>query len=134
MIRKNRLMTPGPAPVHPAAQAAAVGPLPHHRHPAFKPRFAAVQDGLRRSFRTEGPVATLAASGTGAMEAALVNLFAPGDRVVVVAAGKFGARWAEVSDAFGMRVKRVDVEAGKPFRLLVLREGRKKTLRGRMPE
>lgn len=115
MIRKNRLMTPGPAPVHPAAQAAAVGPLPHHRHPAFKPRFAAVQDGLRRSFRTEGPVATLAASGTGAMEAALVNLFAPGDRVVVVAAGKFGARWAEVSDAFGMRVKRVDVEAGKPF-------------------
>lgn len=108
-------MTPGPAPVHPAAQAAAVEPLPHHRHPAFKPRFAAVQAGLRRAFHTEGPVATLAASGTGAMEAALVNLFAPGDRVVVVAAGKFGARWAEVSDAFGMRVKRVDVEAGEPF-------------------
>jgi len=115
MIRKNRLMTPGPAPVHPAAHAAAVEPLPHHRAPAFKPRFAAVQAGLQRAFRTEGPVAVLAASGTGAMEAALVNLFAPGDRVVVIAAGKFGQRWAEVSDAFGMRVKTIDVEVGDAF-------------------
>lgn len=115
MIRKTRLMTPGPAPVHPAAVAAATEPLPHHRTPAFKARFAAVQDGLRSAFRTRGPVAILASSGTGAVEAALVNLFAPGDRVLVLASGKFGARWAEVAQAYGMRVKAIELEPGAPF-------------------
>ena len=111
MIRKSRLMTPGPAPVHPEAGAAGVGPLPHHRSAAFKPRFAAVQEGLCSAFRTEGPVAVLASSGTGAMEAALVNLFSDGDRVVVLAGGKFGHRWAEVAEAYGMRVKTVHAGA-----------------------
>lgn len=105
-------MTPGPAPVHPAARAAATGPLLHHRAAAFKPRFAAVQEGLSAAFRTEGPVAVLAASGTGAVEAALVNLFSAGDRVVVLAGGKFGRRWAEVAEAYGMRVKTVHAEVG----------------------
>lgn len=113
MIRKLRLMTPGPAPVHPAARAAATSPLPHHRAAGFKPCFAAVQEGLRSAFRTDGPVAVLAASGTGAVEAALVNLFSAGDRVVVLAGGKFGQRWAEVAEAYGMRVKTVHVEAGQ---------------------
>lgn len=108
-------MTPGPAPVHPAAVAAAVEPLPHHRGPAFKPRFDAVQSGLQSAFRTSGPVAVLAASGTGAVEAALVNLFARGDRVLVVAAGKFGQRWAEIAEAFGLRVKVVKVPVGEAF-------------------
>jgi aspartate aminotransferase-like enzyme len=108
-------MTPGPAPIHPGAHAAAIEPLPHHRAPAFKPRYEAVQTGLREAFHTAGPVATLASSGTGAMEAALVNLFAPGDRVVVVAAGKFGQRWADVSEAFGLRVKTTTVEPGQAF-------------------
>ena len=112
MIRKLRLMTPGPAPVHPSARAAATGPLPHHRAAAFKPRFAAVQEGLRSAFRTDGPVAVLASSGTGAVEAALVNLFSAGDRVLVLAGGKFGQRWAEVAETYGMRVKTVYVEAG----------------------
>lgn len=108
-------MTPGPAPVHPAATGAAVEPLLHHRSPEFKPRFAAVQRGLQAAFRTAGPVAVIASSGTGAMEAALVNLFAPGDRIVVLAAGKFGHRWAEVCDAFGMRVKEITIPAGAAF-------------------
>ncbi len=113
MIRKLRLMTPGPAPVHPAARAAASEPLPHHRAAGFKPRFAAVQTGLRAAFRTEGPVAVLAASGTGAVEAALVNLFAAGDRVVVLAGGKFGERWVDVAETYGMRVKTVRPGAGQ---------------------
>ncbi len=112
MIRKSRLMTPGPAPVHPSARAAAIGPLLHHRAAAFKLRFAAVQEGLRSAFRTDGPVAVLASSGTGAVEAALVNLFSAGDRVVVLAGGKFGQRWAEVAETYGMRVKTVHAEVG----------------------
>lgn len=115
MIRKDRLMTPGPAPVHPAAVAAAVEPLPHHRGPAFKPRFDAVQAGLKAAFRTEGPVSLLAASGTGAVEAALVNLFAKGDRVLVIAAGKFGQRWAQIAEAYGLRVKTLKLDPGEPF-------------------
>lgn len=115
MIRKKRLMTPGPAPVHPGAVAAAVEPLPHHRTPAFQERFGRVQSGLRAAFRTAGPVAVLATSGTGAVEAALVNLFAPGDRVLVLASGKFGARWAEVGQAYGFRVKSIAMEPGAPY-------------------
>jgi len=116
MIRKNRLMTPGPAPVHPRAVAAAVEPLPHHRAQEFKPRFAAVHRHLQSAFRTAGPVSVLACSGTGAVEAALVNVFAPGDRVLVLASGKFGARWADVAECFGMHVKSVPIGPGETFR------------------
>jgi len=115
MIRKNRLMTPGPAPVHPDAAAAAVEPLPHHRAQEFKPRFAAVHRHLQSAFRTAGPVSVLACSGTGAVEAALVNVFAPGDRVLVLASGKFGARWADVAGCFGMQVKSVPIGPGETF-------------------
>lgn len=108
-------MTPGPAPVHPSAVAAATEPLPHHRTPAFQARFASVQAGLRAAFRTASPVAVVASSGTGAVEAALVNLFAPGDRVLVLASGKFGARWAEVAQAYGMRVRALELAPGAPF-------------------
>jgi len=115
MIRKNRLMTPGPAPVHPRAAAAAVEPLPHHRAQEFKPRFAAVHRHLQSAFRTAGPVGVLACSGTGAVEAALVNIFAAGDRVLVLAGGKFGARWADVAERFGMQVKAVPIGPGETF-------------------
>lgn len=108
-------MTPGPAPVHPEATRASVAPLLHHRAPQFKPRFAAVQRGLQAAFRTEGPVAVLASSGSGALEAALVNLFEAGDRVMVFAAGKFGHRCTEICEAFGIRVKEVSIPAGEPF-------------------
>lgn len=108
-------MTPGPAPVHPGAVAAAVAPLPHHRASEFKPRFAAAHRHLQSAFCTAGPVSILACSGTGAVEAALVNLFARGDRVLVLASGKFGARWAEVAECFGMQVKSVSIAPGETF-------------------
>ncbi len=108
-------MTPGPAPVHPGAVAAAVEPLPHHRAQEFKPRFAAVHKHLQSAFRTAGPVSVLACSGTGAVEAALVNIFAPGDRVLVLASGKFGARWADVAECFGMHVKSMPISPGETF-------------------
>lgn len=115
MIRKNRLMTPGPAPVHPSAVGAAVEPLPHHRAEEFKLRFAAVHRHLQSVFRTAGPVSVLACSGTGAVEAALVNLFAADDRVLVLASGKFGARWADVAECFGMHVHSVRIGPGETF-------------------
>ena len=74
-----------------------------------------MQGHLREAFRTEGPVNVLASSGTGAMEAALTNLFAAGDRILVVASGKFGARWADVAECFGMRVRSVPMAPGEVF-------------------
>jgi len=114
MLKKPRLFTAGPTPLHPAAMRAASAAVPYHRTPEFAARFDRVQRGLKAAFRTEGPVAVLTTSGTGAMEAAVASLFAAGDRVVVVAGGKFGERWAEIGRAYGLDVVEMTVEPGQP--------------------
>ena len=115
MLKKPRLFTVGPTPLHPAAIQAAAGPLPYHRTAQFGERFERVQDALRRAFRTQGPVAVLTASGTGAMEAAVANFFARGERVAVVEGGKFGERWREISAAYGLDVASLKLEPGEPL-------------------
>jgi aspartate aminotransferase-like enzyme len=114
MLKKPRLFTAGPTPLHPDAMRAAAGAVPYHRTPEFAARFERVQRGLQAAFRTAGPVAVLTASGTGAMEAAAASLFAAGERVVVVAGGKFGERWAEIGRAYGFDVVEMTVAAGLP--------------------
>ncbi len=109
---KYRLFTPGPVAVPERVREAMARTLIHHRAPAFLPVFEEVRAGLKRVFQTERDVLLLASSGTGAMEAAIANLFSPGDRVVVVRGGKFGERWAEICDAFGVETVCVDVEWG----------------------
>ena len=113
MLKKPRLFTAGPTPLHPEAIRAAAGPVPYHRTPEFAACFDRIQFGLRAAFRTQGPVAVLTSSGTGAMEAALASLFAAGDRVVVVVGGKFGARWAEIAVAYGLEVLELTVKPGQ---------------------
>lgn len=113
MLKKPRLFTAGPTPLHPEAIRAASGAVPYHRTPDFSARFDRIQAGLRAAFRTEGPVAVLTTSGTGAMEAALASLFAAGDRAVVVAGGKFGERWGEIGVAYGLDIVNLDVEPGR---------------------
>ena len=112
MLKKPRLFTAGPTPLHPDAMRAASGPVPYHRTPAFSELLDRVQVHLRAAFRTEGPVAVLATSGTGAMEASVANFFAAGDRVVVVEGGKFGERWSEISRAYGLDVAALQLAAG----------------------
>ncbi len=112
MLKKPRLFTAGPTPLHPDAMRAASGAVPYHRTPAFAERFERVQSGLKTAFRTAGPVAVLTTSGTGAMEAALASLFAAGDRVVVVAGGKFGERWGEIGRAYALDVVEMTVSPG----------------------
>ena len=110
---KYRLLTPGPVAVPERVRLAMAHALLHHRAPEFLPVLAEVRDGLRRVFQTERDVLLLTCSGTGAMEAAVANLFSPGDRVVVVRGGKFGERWAEICAAFGVEAECVDVEWGR---------------------
>ncbi len=112
MLKKPRLFTAGPTPLHPDAMRAASGPVPYHRTPAFGELLDRIQAHLRAAFRTGGPVAVLATSGTGAMEAAVANFFAAGDRVVSVEGGKFGERWGEISRAYGLDVAALRLEAG----------------------
>jgi aspartate aminotransferase-like enzyme len=103
-MKKYQLMAPGPTPVPSQALLAMAQPILHHRTPEYEALFTEVRDGLKRIFQTEADIVPLACSGTGAMEAAVVNSLSAGDAVVVVRAGKFGERWAEIARAFGLQV------------------------------
>ena len=100
MFRKTRLFTPGPTPLLPAAQFAMAAADLHHRTPEFRALYLKVLAQLKVFIGTSNDVVVLAASGTGAMEAAVTNLTSPGDKVLVLSAGKFGERWVSLVKAF----------------------------------
>jgi aspartate aminotransferase-like enzyme len=101
-IKKQRLLTPGPTPLLPKALHAMMGSDIHHRTEDFRNLYRGVLADLKEVMGTSNDVLTLVASGTGAMEASVSNLFSPGDRVIVCVAGKFGERWAEIAKAYGL--------------------------------
>jgi aspartate aminotransferase-like enzyme len=117
MIRKTRLFTPGPTPLLPAAQFAMAAADIHHRTPEFRALYQRVLDQLKIFVGTKNDVLLLASSGTGAMEASVSNLTSPGDRVLVLSAGKFGERWEALTKAFGCVVDVVKAPNGQTFRL-----------------
>ncbi len=117
MIRKTRLFTPGPTPLLPAAQFAMAAADIHHRTPEFRALYERVLGQLKTFVGTKNDVLLLASSGTGAMEASVSNLTSPGDRVLVLTAGKFGERWEALGKAFGCQVDRVSVPYGETFSL-----------------
>jgi aspartate aminotransferase-like enzyme len=106
------LMTPGPVPVPPEVLEVLAQPMEHHRTPEFVARFQRVLTGLKKIFLTDQPVFILTATGTGGMEAAIVNTISPGDRVLAIVSGKFGERWAEIAEAYGALVTRINVPWG----------------------
>src|SRR5579862_1760604 len=103
-IKKQRLLTPGPTPLYPKALQAMMGAEIHHRTQDFRELYSSVLADLKTVLGTSHEVLMLAASGTGAMEAAVTNCFSPGDRVIVCSAGKFGERWVELTQAYGLDV------------------------------
>ncbi len=109
---KRRLFTPGPVPVPDRVRLAMAHEIINHRAPNFLPVFRECERGLQRMFQTAEPVLMFAASGTGAMDAAVSNLLSPGDHALVVRGGKFGERWAEICEAYGVRTTCIDVEWG----------------------
>ncbi len=113
MIRKRRLFTPGPTPLFPAASVELSREIIHHRTEEFRRIFEEVRSHLRYFFQTDDDVVVLCSSGSGAMEAAVINLFAPGDSVAIVNGGKFGERWMEIAHTFGLDVIEIFVERGK---------------------
>ena len=115
MIRKTRLFTPGPTPLLPAAQFAMAAADIHHRTPEFRAMFKRVLEQLKVFVGTKNDVVVLASSGTGGMEASVSNLTSPGDRVLVLCAGKFGERWVSLAKAFGCHVDVVTKPYGETF-------------------
>ena len=123
MIRKTRLFTPGPTPLLPAAQFAMAAADIHHRTAEFRALYTRVLAQLKEFVGTTNDVIILSSSGTGAMEASVSNLTSPGDRVLVLTAGKFGERWTGIAKAFGCHVDVVSVPYGQTFSLDEVKAG-----------
>ena len=117
MLRKNRLFTPGPTPLLPAAQTAMASFTAHHRTADFRALFQRVLADMKEFVGTANDVLVLACSGTGIMEASVSNLTSPGDKVMVLSAGKFGERWQGLAKAFGCNVDLLSVPYGGTFSL-----------------
>jgi aspartate aminotransferase-like enzyme len=125
MIHKTRLFTPGPTPLLPAAQFAMAAADIHHRTPEFRALFLKVLAQLKVFVGTKNDVILLSSSGTGAMEASVSNLTSPGDRVLVLSAGKFGERWVALTKAFGCEVDVVNAPYGETFDLAEVKKALK---------
>ncbi|HEX3177849.1 MAG TPA: alanine--glyoxylate aminotransferase family protein [Methylomirabilota bacterium] len=110
-MKKYQLMAPGPTPVPSHVLLAMAQPMLHHRTPEYEALFVEVRAGLKRLFQTTQDVLPFACSGTGVMEAAIANTLSAGDEVLLIRAGKFADRFAEICDAWGVR--HVDLTA--PF-------------------
>src|SRR6202045_1067611 len=128
MLHKNRLFTPGPTPLLPAAQTAMASFTAHHRTADFQALFQQVLADMKEFVGTKNDVLVLACSGTGVMEASVSNLTSPGDKVLVLTAGKFGERWTGLAKAFGCNVDVLTAPYGQTFSLNDIRASGDDTL------
>jgi serine---pyruvate transaminase len=113
---KNYLFTPGPSPVPPEVLLEMARPIIHHRTPEFSVALDAARERLKPLYGTASEVIVLASTGTGAMEAAVINLLQPGEHAIFVNGGKFGERWGKLLDVFGIIGHEVRVEWGRAAR------------------
>ncbi|HDP70358.1 MAG TPA: alanine--glyoxylate aminotransferase family protein [Actinobacteria bacterium] len=112
-MQKRYLMTPGPTSVPAEVLLAQAQPMIHHRAPGYSKVFMSVLDGSKYVFQTENDVLIFSSSGTGGMESAVVNLFSPGDKVVVVNTGNFGTRFVQICEIYGLTVTELAYEWGE---------------------
>ncbi|MEH2420694.1 MAG: alanine--glyoxylate aminotransferase family protein [Nostoc sp.] len=122
MNDKLMLMIPGPTPVPEAALLALAKHPIGHRTSEFSNILAEMTENLKWLHQTQSDVLTLNVSGTGAVEAGIINFLSPGDRILVGSNGKFGERWVEIGQAYGLNVEEVKVEWGKPLEPKVFAE------------
>lgn len=111
-MKKTYLMTPGPTPVPPDTSLELARPVYHHRTDRFKATLDEVTCLLKALLQSSGDVFVMAATGTGAMEACIANTLGRGDRALCVRGGKFGERWSNICEAFGVSPVHLDIEWG----------------------
>lgn len=119
---KHYLLSPGPTPIPNEVALAMSETMIHHRTPQFNEVFEQARQGLKRLLGTRSDVLMLASSGTGAMEAAVANLFSPGDKVLVINGGKFGERWLNIANAYALNPIELPVEWGQAVSVSAVEE------------
>ena len=113
-LKKYYLIAPGPTPVPHEVLLEGAKETLHHRTPQFIELMGETMDKAKYLFQTkEGEVFAFVSSGTGAMEAAVANLLSPGDKAIVVVAGKFGERWLEILESFKINPVKIELEWGE---------------------
>lgn len=110
--REINLRVPGPTSLPPSVRRALSGQMINHRGPEFAALLAETTAGVQRAFKTTNDVLFFPGSGTGGLEAAVVNVFSPGDPVLAITVGAFGERWCEIAKAFGIAVEQMKLEWG----------------------
>ncbi|MBY0470912.1 alanine--glyoxylate aminotransferase family protein [bacterium] len=111
-MKKNYLLTPGPTAIPESVVSVFAQPIIHHRTPQFEKLFEDVKAGLKYLYQTKQDVLMLAATGTGAMDAAVSNLFRKGDKVITINGGKFGERWTKIAKAYGLQPIEIKLDNG----------------------
>lgn len=106
------LMIPGPVPVHPRVYRAMSRVLYGHRTKEYQSQYKDTVELLKRLLHTKHDLYLFAGSGTAAMEAAIVNVLEPGDKVLNVVNGKFSERWYELANAYGVEATQMEYEYG----------------------
>lgn len=122
MENNNLLMIPGPTPIPEKVLLAQTKHPIGHRSPEFSEIIGEINENLKWLHQTQQEVLTVTASGTGAMEAGIINFLSAGDRVIVASNGKFGERWADLAEAFGIKTDRVNITWGEVIDPEIIRE------------
>ncbi|MDN5331750.1 MAG: hypothetical protein PWP45_975 [Tepidanaerobacteraceae bacterium] len=121
-MKKHHLRIPGPTEVPERVLRAMQTPMINHRGEEFTSLFKKVSEDIKKVFKTKNDVLIFPSAGTGMMEAAIANLFSPGDLIISFSCGVFGDRFADIAEAFGAKVERIVVEWGKPITCDIVRE------------
>lgn len=112
-MTQDVLLTPGPTPLPPEVREALGQPIIHHRTSQYRAIFKRVLQGMQTVMQTQQPVFCFTSSGTGAMEAAVVNLLSPGDEAIVILGGKFAERWQTLCTVYGIQATAIPVAYGE---------------------
>lgn len=122
MAFKEYLLIPGPTPVPTNVLAAQSRQMINHRGPAFSNMFKEIVDGVKWAYQTKNDLVVLTSSGSGGMEAGIVNFLSPGDRIVVLNIGAFGSRFVKIAKIYGADVIEIKTERGKAADIIKLQE------------
>src|SRR5207247_7076189 len=110
LMRKHLLFVPGQMQVPEQVRVAGDRPLFSHRSSQMSELLSKLEAGCKPLFGTRGDILFLAASGTGSMESAVVNLTSPGEDVIVIVGGTLAKRWADIATAYGVSVHTIEVD------------------------
>lgn len=113
LVKRNLLMVAGPTEIDKEVLSAGAKPMVYNRTPEFSAFLLEIEKNLKHIYKTENDVIILSASGTGAMEAAVVNLLSAGDEAVVIDGGTFGRRWHEIARRYNVNCSVIEMEQGK---------------------